>query len=69
MATQIYALLVGINDYPPHVGKLYGCVNDAQHVHDYPNVAYVLSVKRRCPAIAGTLRLVAEVFFQHRKLE
>lgn len=35
MANQIYALLVGINDYPSHVGRLYGCLNDVQHVHEY----------------------------------
>jgi pimeloyl-ACP methyl ester carboxylesterase len=35
MANQIYALLVGINDYPRHVGRLHGCRNDVQHLHDY----------------------------------
>jgi len=35
MSRQIYALLVGINDYPPNVGKLTGCVNDVDHFHDY----------------------------------
>ncbi|TWU10144.1 caspase family protein [Allorhodopirellula heiligendammensis] len=35
MANEIYALLVGINDYPSHVGRLYGCVNDVQHFSDY----------------------------------
>lgn len=28
---QIYALLVGINDYSPSVGKLRGCLNDVDH--------------------------------------
>lgn len=35
MANHIYALLVGINDYPNHVGRLYGCLNDVQHLHEY----------------------------------
>ena len=35
MAHKIYALLVGINDYPSHIGRLHGCLNDVQHVHDY----------------------------------
>lgn len=35
MASHTYALLVGINDYPSHVGKLYGCHNDVKHLHDY----------------------------------
>ncbi|MFM7072278.1 MAG: caspase family protein, partial [Planctomycetota bacterium] len=28
-------MLVGINDYPRHVGRLHGCRNDVQHLHDY----------------------------------
>lgn len=32
---RIYALLVGINDYPPPVGKLRGCLNDVDQVHDW----------------------------------
>lgn len=35
MSQHIYALLVGINDYSPAVGRLYGCVNDVDHFHDY----------------------------------
>lgn len=35
MANQIYALLVGINNYPNHIGRLYGCVNDVRHVHEF----------------------------------
>jgi len=35
MSTDIYALLVGINDYAPSVGRLYGCLNDVDHFHDY----------------------------------
>jgi hypothetical protein len=35
MGTGVYALLVGINDYPADVGKLAGCVNDVDHVHAY----------------------------------
>lgn len=29
--SQVHALLVGINDYPPPVGKLGGCLNDVDH--------------------------------------
>ncbi len=35
MARNIYALLVGINDYAPTVGKLSGCINDVDHFHSY----------------------------------
>ena len=35
MSKKIYALLVGINDYAPEVGKLAGCLNDVDHFHDY----------------------------------
>lgn len=35
MSRQLYALLVGINDYPPEVGKLAGCVNDVDHLQAY----------------------------------
>ena len=35
MANTLYALLVGINDYAPEVGKLAGCLNDVDHFHAY----------------------------------
>jgi len=35
MGTRVYALLVGINDYPSEVGKLAGCLNDVDHVRSY----------------------------------
>ena len=35
MSNQIFALLVGINDYAPEVGKLAGCLNDVDHFHAY----------------------------------
>jgi hypothetical protein len=35
VSSQVYALLVGINAYPPEVGALSGCVNDVDHFHDY----------------------------------
>jgi pimeloyl-ACP methyl ester carboxylesterase len=35
MAKKIYALLVGINDYAPEVGKLAGCLNDVEHFRAY----------------------------------
>ncbi len=33
--SNIFALLVGINDYAPEVGKLAGCLNDVDHFHDF----------------------------------
>ncbi len=35
MPKDIYALLVGINDYSPDVGRLTGCLNDVDHFQDY----------------------------------
>ena len=35
MARCIWALLVGINDYPPGVPKLAGCVNDVDHFQSW----------------------------------
>ena len=35
MPGTVYALLIGINDYPADVGPLTGCSNDVDHVHDY----------------------------------
>ncbi len=35
MTNRIYGLLVGINNYPPEVGKLSGCLNDVDNFHDY----------------------------------
>ncbi len=32
---RIYALLVGIDDYDPAVGKLRGCINDVDHYTDW----------------------------------
>jgi pimeloyl-ACP methyl ester carboxylesterase len=33
--SRVFALLVGINDYPGAIGKLQGCLNDIDNVHDY----------------------------------
>ena len=35
MSRQVFALLVGINDYAPEVGKLAGCLNDVDKLHAY----------------------------------
>jgi len=35
MADRVYALLVGIDQYPPEVGALNGCVNDVQALADW----------------------------------
>ena len=40
MAKHVYALLVGINNYPPEVGKLAGCLNDVDHFHDYLKTSF-----------------------------
>lgn len=33
--SKVYGLLVGINDYPPSVGPLDGCVNDVESFEEY----------------------------------
>ena len=35
MASKLFALMVGINDYPPEVGALAGCLNDVDNFHGY----------------------------------
>lgn len=40
MSQQVFALLAGINDYAPEVGKLYGCLNDVDHFHAYLKEAF-----------------------------
>jgi Caspase domain len=35
MAERLFALLVGINQYPSDVGPLYGCVNDIDQLNQY----------------------------------
>ena len=35
MSKQVFALLVGINDYPAGVSKLSGCLNDIDHFAGY----------------------------------
>lgn len=35
MSSRVFALLVGINEYSPEVGKLSGCINDVDHFHTY----------------------------------
>ncbi|MCB0304337.1 MAG: caspase family protein, partial [Calditrichaeota bacterium] len=35
MAGKLYALLVGISDYRPDIGKLSGCVNDVNQFEKY----------------------------------
>jgi pimeloyl-ACP methyl ester carboxylesterase len=40
MAKKIYALLVGINDYAPEVGKLAGCLNDVDHFQAFLTGAF-----------------------------
>ncbi len=40
MPKKLYALLVGINDYAPEVGRLSGCINDVEHFRDYLNANF-----------------------------
>lgn len=40
MSQKVFALLVGINDYAPEVGKLSGCLNDVDHFRDYLNGSF-----------------------------
>ncbi len=35
MGRNLFALLVGIDNYPPNVSNLQGCVNDVNHLNDY----------------------------------
>lgn len=35
MKNTLYALLVGINDYPAHINQLNGCVSDTERVEQY----------------------------------
>src|ERR1043166_8031341 len=34
MSSTLYALFVGIDNYPPSINRLYGCVNDINVIHD-----------------------------------
>ena len=38
--SKLYALLVGINDYPEPTRKLGGCLNDLGNAHDYLKTAF-----------------------------
>ncbi len=40
MSGRLYALLVGINDYPAPVGKLRGCLNDLDQVREWLTDSY-----------------------------
>lgn len=40
MSKQIFALLVGINQYPEGVSDLQGCVQDVQNMHDFLTTVY-----------------------------
>lgn len=35
MSRNLYALLVGINEYPEPISRLSGCVNDINTVEEY----------------------------------
>jgi pimeloyl-ACP methyl ester carboxylesterase len=35
VAPRIFALLAGVNDYTPNVGKLHGCLNDVDRYRDF----------------------------------
>lgn len=35
MQSKVYALLAGVNDYTPNVGKLDGCLNDVDHYQSF----------------------------------
>jgi hypothetical protein len=51
MKNTLYALLVGINDYPAHINQLNGCVPDtervAQYLHDREGSNYNLKIVTR----------------------
>jgi hypothetical protein len=67
MPGDIFALLVGINDYSSNVGKLNGCLNDVQNFHDYLLANYdrsALHIETLKDAEATRLNIV-EQFRKH----
>ena len=56
MKNTLYALIVGINDYPAHINHLNGCVPDAerveQYLHDREGSNYDVKIVRRLNAEA-----------------
>jgi pimeloyl-ACP methyl ester carboxylesterase len=53
---RIYALLVGINDYPLYVGRLQGCVNDVGALADWLGKAYPGRLALECLTDAQATR-------------
>ena len=49
--SKIYALLVGINDYPAEVGSLGGCLNDVDDLNAYLEANLDKSRGGRCCAV------------------
>jgi hypothetical protein len=71
MSRNLYALLVGIDDYPPPVPRLYGCVNDITAFESYLNgrVAsgeFKLHLRKLTDSQA-TRQVVIDGFRQHLK--
>lgn len=67
MTNRIYALLVGINDYPQNVGKLSGCLNDVDHFNayledNYDQAALAIEVLKDGDATRGN---IIEQFRKH----
>jgi hypothetical protein len=53
MRGDVYALLVGIDDYEPPVPKLGGCGNDVEAIHELLGCSSVTGSERWC---SGTWR-------------
>lgn len=67
MSDHLYALLVGIDDYPPTVGALAGCVNDVEHLHEHLRTSgdpHALAVETLTNAQA-TRAAVVDAFRRH----
>lgn len=57
---EIYALLAGVNDYTPNVGKLNGCLNDVDAFEAYiqkyfPDQSHVLTLKDSAASYQGII--------------
>lgn len=55
MAKKLFALLVGIDDYPSPVPKLGGCVNDIEAVEQFlrQRVGGIMPCRRRASCSTG----------------
>jgi hypothetical protein len=62
---RLYALLVGINDYPGDIGKLQGCLNDVDNVENYLIETFADPAIRVLKDHAATRAELARQFREH----